>query len=155
MVGSSPTSLFSAYFGALNLEKAAILCFPQGLPGFENEHRFAAVQIPGQQPLVYLQSVVTPELCLLTFPVQAIDPLFAPQLRPEDRDTIQIDPEDSNPEDPKLIALSIVATEPDGNTTANLAAPLIVNLRNNLAVQSLQPDPSLSYCHPLNSLKPC
>ena len=146
MVGSSPTQLFSAYFGALNLEKAAILCFPQGLPGFEEEHRFAAIQIPGQHPLVYLQSVVTPGLCLLTFPVRAIHPSFELQLRPEDRETIHLD--DTAPE---LMTLVIITAEPNGDTTANVAAPLVVNLSNNLAVQSLQADPSLSYCHPIPS----
>ena len=148
MVGSSPTQLFSAYFGALNLEKAAILCFPQGLPGFENEHRFAAIQIPGQHPLVYLQSVATPSLCLLTLPVSAVHPSFQLTLRPEDRETIHLG--DSTAE---LVTLVIVTAEPDGNSTANVAAPLVVNLRNNLAVQSLQLDHSFSYCHPITSAR--
>ena len=150
MVGSSPTLLSSAYFGALNLEKAAILIFPQGIPGFENERRFAAIQIPGQHPLLYLQSVATPELCLLTLPIQAIHPSFKLHLQQEDRQSIQSDSESAN-----LVTLAIVTADQDGNATINLAAPLVVNSRNNLAVQALQADPSLSYQHPLPSRKQC
>ena len=150
MVGSSPTLLFSAYFGALNLEKAAILYFPQGLPGFENEHRFAAIQIPQQHPLIYLQSVATFDLCLVTLPVQSVYPEFQLQLQPEDGDIIDV-ANNAN----ELVTLAILTADPGGNTTANLAAPLVVNFRNNLAVQALQLDEALSYCHPLTSAEPC
>ena len=131
MVGSSPTLLYSAYFGALNLEKAAILSFPQGLPGFEFERRFAAIQIPGQQPLVYLQSLATPELCLLTLPIQVVQPEFELQLQPEDGQAIHTAGVGAN-----LVTLAVITAEPDGNCTVNLAAPLVVNLENNLAVQA-------------------
>lgn len=145
MVGSSPTLLFSAFFGALDLETAAILCFPQGLPGFENEHRFAVIQIPEQKPLVYLQSAITPGLCLLTLPISSIQPGFVLDLRPEDRELIDSDQTPlANP-----ITLAIVATEVDGAVTANLAAPIVINSRNSLAVQAIQSNPDLSYRHPL------
>ncbi len=149
MVGSSPTQLFSAYFGALVLEKAAILSFPQGLPGFENEHRFAAIQIPEQYPLLYLQSVATPELCLLTFPVQAIYPAFQLNIQAEDAEAIRLERESD------AVTFAIITAEQGGVTTANLAAPLVVNLKNHLAVQALQADSSLSYRYPLPSAPPC
>ena len=146
MVGSSPTLLFSAYFGALDLEQAAIFRFPQGLPGFETERQFAALQIPGQHPLVYLQSVANPELCLLAFPAQAIDPGYCLEMSAEDRETIELGCETGQAD---VLTLAIVAAEPEHGPTANLAAPLVVNLRNNLAVQSLQPDSRLSFRYPL------
>lgn len=150
MVGSSPTLLFSAYFGTLNLNEAAILSFPQGLPGFETEHRFAAIQIPGQQPLVYLQSVATAELCLLTFPVQAIAPNFPLQISSDDSELLNLAPDQIWPESPDLLALAIVAVDAEIGATANLAAPLVINLRNHRAVQALQQEPALSYRHPLS-----
>jgi len=149
MVGTSPTLLFSAYFGTLNLEKAAILSFPQGLPGFENERQFAAIQIPGQHPLIYLQSVATPDLCLLTFPVGTIDSNYSLQVSAEDRDVLQLPLTNSPEQTDNLLALAIVAIDPDAGATANLAAPLVVNLHNHLALQSLQPNAALSYNFPL------
>ncbi len=145
MVGSSPTLLVSAFFGALDLDKAAILCFPQGLPGFENERRFAAIQIPEQKPLVYLQSATTPGLCLLALPVTSIQPGFVLNLRPEDRDVIDSDRTSLS----KPITLAIVASEADGTVTANLAAPIVINPQNGFAVQAIQTNPDLSYRHPL------
>ena len=128
------------------MEKAAILCFPQGLPGFESEHRFAAIQIPGQQPLVYLQSIATDHLCLLALPVRAIVPDFQLQISPDDREVIETG---ATRQDHDLLALAIVTSEPDFGISANLAAPLIVNLRNNLAVQALQPHRAADLRFPL------
>ncbi len=152
MVGTSPTLLFSEYFGTLNLEKAAILSFPQGLPGFEKERQFAAVQIPGQHPLIYLQSVTTPGLCLLTFPVRTIDSNYCFEISLEERDVLQLSRADLPEYADSLLALAIVAVEPETGATANLAAPLIVNLQNNLALQSLQADTALPYSYPLTAI---
>lgn len=146
MVGTSPTLCVSEYFGTLSLDKAAILSFPQGLPGFEKERQFAAIQIPGQHPLIYLQSVSSPSLCLLTFPVQTIDSKYQYEVSAEERDLLRLPEGTAN-----MLALAIVAVEPETGPTANLAAPLIVNLQNNLAVQSLQPDTALPYSYPLTA----
>jgi len=154
MVGTSPTLLFSAYFGTLNLEKAAILSFPQGLPGFETERQFAAIQIPGQHPLIYLQSVATPDLCLLTFPVNAIDSNYRLHVSAEDRDTLELPATEILDTTANLLALAIVSVEQGAGATANMAAPLVVNLKTNLVLQAVQPDHSLLYNFPLNSLTP-
>jgi flagellar assembly factor FliW len=154
MVGSSPTLLFSAFFGTLNLDQAAILSFPQGLPGFETELRFAAIQIPGQQPLLYLQSVATADLCLLVFPVQAIAPNFHLHVSSDDSEMLNLAPDQLWPDSPDLLALAIVAVDAESGATANLAAPLVVNLRNSRAVQVLQQEPALSYRHPLSFTPP-
>ncbi len=144
MVGSSPTLLFSSYFDAVNLNAAAVFHFPVGLPGFETEHRFAAVQIPGQHPLLYLQSAANPALCLMTLPVQTLAPNLDLQITSEDRDLLEMEPDAPLHIGQNVLGLAILAAELDGSITANLLAPLIVNLSNLRAVQSIQPDSSLS-----------
>ncbi len=142
--------LLSSYFGPLNLDTAAIFNFPNGIPGFETEHRFAAVQIPGQHPLLYLQSAVNPSLCLMTLPIQTLIPNLDLQITPEDRDLLEIGSGSPLRLGANVLGLAILAAERDGSITANLLAPLIVNLSNLRAVQSIQPDPSLSCAHLLS-----
>ena len=64
------------YFGTVSYEEASVLHFPAGLPGFESERQFLSLEQPAHQPLVFLQSLATPELCFVALPAKAIEPSY-------------------------------------------------------------------------------
>src|ERR1041384_6026732 len=60
MRANSMLNCMTKYFGAVAYEEAAVLDFPAGLPGFEQEKAFLSLEQSGHQPLVFLQSLATP-----------------------------------------------------------------------------------------------
>ena len=102
--------------------------------GFENETGFVLIQIPEQFPLTYIQSTRSPELCFLSLPVLAIEREYVLRLQPEDAACVGVA---SEPEiGREVLCLSLIATGENG-PTANLLAPVVVNLRTRSARQCI------------------
>ncbi|MDP3000043.1 MAG: flagellar assembly protein FliW [Bryobacterales bacterium] len=137
------------YFGEIAYLPESVIEYPVGLPGFENERRFLLIEQELNKPLVFLQSLSRPELCFITVPVQGILPDYELTLTAEELHTLEL-AEDRQPvvgED--VIHLAIVSLAEDRPATANLLAPIVINWRKRLAVQSVQADSSYSHQHPL------
>jgi flagellar assembly factor FliW len=137
------------YFGEITYLPESVIEFPLGLPGFENQRRFLLVEQELNKPVVFLQSLSRPELCFITVPVQGILPGYELTLTAEELNTLDLT-EDRQPvagED--AIYLAVVSLAEDRPPTANLLAPIIINWRKRLAVQSVQADSAYSHQHPL------
>ncbi len=129
--------------------------FPQGLPGFEHERRFTLSQPSEFAPLVRLQSIASPAVSLWTAPVDAVDPDYALDLSEDDLHVLGFDP--ARPPRPGLDiqCLVILCATENGPLTANLLAPVVINLRNRRAVQSVRSDRRYSHQHPLSGEAAC
>jgi flagellar assembly factor FliW len=114
--------------------------FPCGLPAFETYTRFKLVE---KHPLLFLESETNPDLSFLLLPVSLIDPDYRLALSPEDRATIAA--VDESP----LMCLAVVTAVEDLPPTANLLAPVVVNLDSGRAVQAVRSDTMYSHKHPL------
>lgn len=130
--------VLSRRFGTVEYAPGEEFVFPSGLPGFAGERCFLPVEVPEQLPLVYLQSVHTPELCFVAAPVSSVVDDYDPFANPEDLHLIGLAPEGVREKETLWLALLCVGG--DGAATANLRAPVIVNLRNRKAVQSIRED---------------
>jgi len=130
-------------FGPLTYQDDAVLLFPRGLPGFEQSRRFVLVKQPELAPLVHLQSLESATLCFLAIPVPVIDATYQPQLSAEDCDTLELDAIDST----HTLLLALLAVTAEGNVTANLLAPVVVNLATKLALQAVRADTRYSHEH--------
>jgi flagellar assembly factor FliW len=134
-------------FGAIQFNADAALEFPTGMPGFEERRRFLALHFNGTDPLVYLQSVEDPGLCFLTIPVLVADPSYRLRVEEEDAESIGLT---SN--EPRIgedvLCLTVLSLREDG-PTANLLAPIVVNLRNRQSVQAVATQSGYSHQHPL------
>jgi flagellar assembly factor FliW len=129
------------YFGVIEWPDEQCIVFPEGIPGFETERRFARLEPEKYAPLIFLQSASTPELCFLAAPVESIDPSY--EL-----------PSDSWEGSAPLEVLAILTVRPDGSSTANLLAPLLIETASGTAVQAIRPDRRYSCRHPLHGT-PC
>lgn len=137
------------HFGTIEFDRDAVCQFPAGLPGFEDEHEFVAIEQPHTRPIVFLQSLRRPDLCFITLPVQTIQSDYRLGISPEDLRLLEL-PEDRQPEMGKqVLCLAIVAVAEGQPPTANLLAPVVINLENRRAVQAILSDSGYSHRHPL------
>lgn len=136
----STLTLRSDYFGTLECADSGLFHFANGIPGFECEHHFAPVEIPAQRPLVYLQSINRPDLCLITLPVRTVCPEFELDLQPEDAALLGFPLQTALRIGEDVLCLAIVSVDATREPVANLLAPLVVNLRTHEAVQAIQAD---------------
>lgn len=135
-------------FGELPAEPAVQFEFPGGLPGFEARRRFVPLHFEQSDPLIFLQSLEDPDLCFLTVPVLAVDTRYRLAVEPEDLESIGL-PSDHQPRIGKdVLCLAVLSIYPQG-ATANLLAPVIVNLKNGKAVQAVRTDSRYSHQHPM------
>ena len=125
------------YHGELEYTDDAVTHFPHGLIGFESETSFLLIEIPATRPLVYLQSLSSPQLCFLTIPVFVVCRNYELVLSQQDLLTIDLpiarQPQ-IGPEVLCLVVLTVMANRP---ATANLMAPITINRRNSKAVQGI------------------
>jgi flagellar assembly factor FliW len=140
----------TTHFGPLDCNPEALIHFPDGLPGFEEERRFVPLEIPEHAPLVFLQSLATPSLCFLTVPVAAVAPDYRLQMAPEELTRIGLDPRRAPAVGRDVLCLAIVTVGEDA-VTANLRAPLVIALEGRRAAQSIQPEGRYSHRQPLEA----
>ena len=136
------------HFGIIEFEDASAVVFPAGLPGFEDKRRFLALHFAPSAPLVYLQSLEAAELCFVTLPMGAIEPDY--RLRMSDEDVVRIGfaPGQQPAIGSDVLCLAVLSIR-EGGPTANLLAPVVVNLKNRLAVQAVSQETSYSHQHAL------
>lgn len=132
----------TTHFGRLEYSPASAIEFSEGLPGFEDEHRFVVVQRPDHDPLVFLQSLQTQGLCFPALPVRTIDREYELRLASGDREALGFGGAPVLGED--ALALALIALH-EQDPTANLLAPIVVNLRTQAAAQCIDPD--MRYSH--------
>jgi flagellar assembly factor FliW len=141
--------IISRYFGTFDIHEREVVHFPVGLPGFEDQKDYAALCIPGQEPILYLQSLNRSELCLITLPARAFRHAYQLELSAEDRELLGF-LSDSELTIGKDIACQVIVTmDQNSEPAANLVAPLVINLSNHHAVQVFLAGADYSFHHPL------
>jgi len=137
-------------FGKISFEPESELEFPCGLPGFDSSRRFIAVRFVESDPLVYLQSLEDPGLCFITAPIQAVDPQYRLKVSAEDLAHLGLPAARQPRIGEDVLALTVVSIRETG-PTANLLAPVLVNLRNRKAVQAVSEEAGYSHQHAILS----
>ncbi len=137
----------SEQFGDLEYTEESLLLFPRGLPGFEHARRFVLIEQPQHAPLVHLQSLENASLCFLAAPIRQLEPQYDLRLNPEDQELIRAT--DS------VLELALLSATTDGQISANLLAPIVIDLPTRVAVQSVRADTRYSHQHPLGEARAC
>jgi flagellar assembly factor FliW len=138
----------SKNFGNIEFEDASVVVFPCGLPGFEERRRFLALHFEESTPLIYLQSLEDAGLCFVTLPVLSVEAAYQLCVSDDDLTTLGLAVGRQPAIGPQVLCLAVVSLRESG-ITANLLAPVVVNLQNRLAVQAVAPESSYSHQHPL------
>jgi flagellar assembly factor FliW len=141
----------TAYFGELDYNETAVFHFPYGLPGFESERAFLFLQKPQTEPLMFLQSLGNAQLCFVLLPILVVDPDYRVNLDAEDLAALHL-PAGRQPRIGEEILCAAILRAGDSQQpepTANLMAPVVVNLKEQIGIQAIQADSPYSYRHPL------
>ena len=130
-------------FGNISFEPESELLFPTGLPGFDERRRFVALTFAETNPLVYLQSLEDPDLCFITMPILAVDPQYRIRVSGEDLSLVGLSPARQPIIGEDVLCLAVLSLRETG-PTANLLAPVLVNLKNRAAVQAVSQESDYS-----------
>lgn len=114
------------------------------MPGFPEQRRFALVRLDETGDLCSLRSLDDPELRFLVVPPNRFFPDYAPEVE----DDVIADLEIGSPEDVLLLVVLNAGTSLS-STTANLAAPVLVNPATRRAGQIVLDEPGLPLAAPL------
>jgi len=119
-------------FGRIEVKETEILNFPVGLYGFERENEFTCLPFTPnvESPMEWLQSLQTPGLAfVITDPFLYVAD-YSVKLTEGEKEQIRFEPGDT-------LLTRVIVTIPENylEMTANLVAPLIINLTSGLAKQ--------------------
>ena len=118
------------YVGEVKLEQENIIHFPNGLPGFFNELKFALLDLPGNPIFQTLQSITTPSLAFIVTNPYHFYQDYTFKLDDTTQEILGIESERD------IVVLSIVTLKSPFNTsTVNLKAPIIINSTHNQGKQ--------------------
>lgn len=119
-------------FGSLEVKDSEILNFPVGLYGFDKERDFLRLPFnPNiESPMEWLQSLQTPGLAFVITDPFLYVPDYSVKLTENEKKQIRFEPGNT-------IATRAIVTVPENylEMTANLVAPLVINLDAGLAKQ--------------------
>ena len=124
------TTINTERFGEVAFREEDTLIFPRGLPAFEDKHRWIIVGNE-DNAVKWLQCAEDGALALPVTTPDAVRPDYNARI-PEDELTLV------GSTDPSDLALLIVVSIPEAapwNMTANLRAPILLNLKTHKAVQ--------------------
>jgi flagellar assembly factor FliW len=140
------------YFGTVPCGEESCFDFPFGIPAFENERSFLRLESPAHYPLLFLQSVTTPALCFIALAVLAAAPDYQLAVSPEDLAALDL-PAGRQPRiGSEVMVVTLLSIRENAPATANLLAPIVINMANRKALQAIRPDSLYSHEHPLAAL---
>ncbi len=120
--------------GTVQVEEKQIINFVNGLYGFEEYHRFAIIEAE-YQPFYWLQSLDESNLAFIIVDPFLIVNDYELDIDDDALSEIGID----SPED--VVLFAIITIPADGSAvTANLQGPIVINRKNNIALQVILSD---------------
>jgi len=143
--------LQSPLLGLLRYDPREVVFFPDGIPAFEDQHRFILVPVAEKPPVILLQGVDCPELAFLTVPVESVVSGYELELTPEAKEALGRSPEAELAVGRELLCLAIVTAARQGPATANLLAPVVIDVETRRGIQFIQFDSGYSHQHPLGA----
>lgn len=130
----------STRFGEVVVPKDSIIEFPAGIIGVPSQHRY--VMLEYNSLFSWLHCVDDPNLAFVVVEGYEFGDGYQVQPPIGDRDI------DLKEDDEYAILVIITIRRSPDITTANLKAPIFVNIRNRKAAQIIFDDPKLSIRHP-------
>jgi flagellar assembly factor FliW len=117
-------------FGECSYTEAEVIRFPWGLPGFPTLHRFLVLSVDGEERYIWLQSLDDTAVAIpLCDPWSIFDDYEAP-LPLYAKQSLEIETADSF-----CVMCVLVARPGAAETTINLLAPIIINIKTRIGRQ--------------------
>ena len=131
-------------FGTVEIAEVDKLTFPEGLLGFAGLSNFVLLDDPQDEIFVWLQSCDNPGIAFPVLEPELFFTSYQVQLAKTDLQGLDLSANDT-------FRVFTIITIPDDPTlmTANMKAPVVVNLKNRIARQCVLQDNSLQIREPI------
>jgi flagellar assembly factor FliW len=137
------------HFGTLPCDDGSVFDFPQGLPAFEEEKSFVLIEAPETAPLVFLQSMARAGLCFAALPILAADETYQLAVAPEDLAALGLESGRQPALGREVTVLALVSLHDELLATANLMAPVVLNVKLRRGLQAIRRDARYSHQYPV------
>ena len=117
-------------FGAVEVDEEKIIIFNEGIPGLEQYQKYALLQFEDSYPIVWLQSIEDPGICLPVINTFMVLPDYVFDIDDSDVKTLDL----SSPDDLHVLSVVVIPEDIQG-MTVNLAAPILINTTTGIAKQ--------------------
>ena len=143
VVSESDTVTFTnTKFGSIAVEKTSILCFPDGVPGFEHFKEYGLVSIDEEAPFLRLLSIDEPSLGFVILNPATIWPDYDPQISGDELKSLNVE----NSADLEMYCVVTLSSSPQ-EVTANLKGPIVINASKMIGRQLILSDERYSTKH--------
>lgn len=137
----------TAHFGEVEIDDSKVLSFENGLPGLEDNKRFAMLSNEKSQPINWLQSLDHKEISLPVADPYLVCPEYIFDIPQPDIDALGI----KQIEDIYVLNILVIPRNA-GDITINLSAPIIINVQNSKGRQIILDDKRYSVRVPVSEL---
>lgn len=137
-------NISSTRFGDLEIDEADVINFPMGIPGFEDKHKWVLVG-DEDNAIMWLHNVESGDLALPVTTPEAVKGDYNAQIPRESLEPI------GGMIENETVLLIVVAIPPGRpwDMTANLRAPIVVNMAGRLAMQAISLNEEYDFRHPV------
>ncbi len=117
-------------FGTISVDDKDILTFPEGMLGFSKIDQYVLIERVDDALFLWLQAVKKPSVAFPLLEPQVFEKSYKVELSDEDRRILKLKDMTSA----KCFSIVTIPTDPT-KMTANLKAPIVINLKDRLAKQ--------------------
>lgn len=148
MTETGSTSLIkveTTRFGQVEVDPGQVVTLPQGMVGFPLQTKYTFIQHRDDSPLHWLQSLERPDLAFVVVNPLIFDQQYQVSIGSAESKLLQV-------EDPNQVQVWVVVTIPPGHPekmTANLRAPVVINLATRLGAQVIMENSEMPLRKPL------
>ncbi len=132
-------------FGTIEVEEDKLLHFDHGLPGFPECKQFLVMDHDLETPLKWLQCVERPEVAILVVEPEQVIGSYELEVPESVLRLLGLE----EGAEPSNVAVFVILNPTDETLTANLRAPVVVNVSQRRAFQLILDRADVSLRHPI------
>ncbi len=131
-------------FGQVELKSEDVLTFPEGLLGFADLRKFALLDDPNDEIFAWLQSCDSPHIAFPVLEPELFSATYKVSLTKSDMEALKL----TTQEGARYFSIVTIPDDPT-QMTANLKAPVVVNIAQRTARQCVLQDNNLAIREPI------
>ncbi len=137
-------TVHTSRFGLIAITDEDVIHFPEGLLGFNELRRFVLLDDPTDEIFAWLQSCDEPGIAFPLLEPEMFTSNYSVSLTKHDLEILKL----QSKEGTRSFAIITIPQDPT-QMTANLKAPIVINVKNRLARQCVLQDNSLAIREPI------
>lgn len=132
-------------FGVLDVRKEDIICFNEGLLGFEHLSKFFIVDLGDNTLILWIQSIDDPKVAFPILEPKMFSPSYSIKLLPAELASLDLE----RLSDASVYSILTIPPKAVTQMTANLKAPIVINNKTKMARQIVLQDNKLDVSFPM------